>query len=164
MLGSLRGSFPDLLYKRTHLCIALVGNASDVDTSHIVAMGYSLCTGCAVYLAAHRPVAGLILTAPYANGDDLYNSMLPIFVGPMKLLERQKLPSDLYAPDVTCPALVFASRGDEMVPFSSSERLSTLFSGTVKLVSLEHAGHKEIFNADGVLEKIQQFLEEVAAR
>ncbi|MDR1778182.1 MAG: dienelactone hydrolase family protein [Clostridiales Family XIII bacterium] len=134
-----------------------------VDTERIVVMGYSLGTGCAVYLAAHRPVAGLILAAPYANGFDMYNNMLPIFHSPLKLLIKQKFPSDEYAPDVTCPVLVFASHADEAIPFASSERLSAIFSGDTELVELDSVLHDHIFSADGVFEKVQSFLEEIKA-
>ena len=135
-----------------------------VDSGHIVAMGYSLGTGSAVYLAANRPVAGLILATPYANGTDLYNGMLPIFHGPMKLLVRQKLPSDEYAPSVACPVLIIASRRDEAIPFSSSERLASLFNGDVEFIKLETALHNTIFQAEGVFDRVLKFLEGVAAQ
>jgi len=131
----------------------------NADAGHIVAMGYSLGTGSAVYMSANRPVAGLILAAPYANGYDLYNNVIPAFYGPAKALVRQKLPSDRYAPDVTCPVLVIAGRKDEVVPFSSSERLSALFSGDTELMALEHASHGSIFQTTGVMDKIKAFLE-----
>jgi len=134
----------------------------NVDSEQIVTMGYSLGTGSAVYLAAHRPVAGLILAAPYANGYDLYNGMLPIFVGPFKSLVKQKLPSDEYAPSVMCPALIIASRDDEMVPFASSERLSKLFSGSVEFVELNNVSHNGIFSEKDVYNKVQSFLESAA--
>lgn len=134
----------------------------NVESDRIVTMGYSMGTGSAVYLAANRHVAGIILAAPYANGNDLYNNMLPIFYGPMQLLVKQKIPSEEYAPDVSCPALVIASRSDEAVPFASSERLSELFSGDVDFMELDNAWHNEIFQADGVYDRVQNFLEEVA--
>jgi hypothetical protein len=134
-----------------------------VDSVRIVAMGFSLGTGSAVYLAAHRPVAGLILAAPYASGADLYNNLLPIFHGPLRLLIRQRLPSDEFAPDVTCPVLIIASRGDEIIPFSSSERLAPLFPGDVDFMELSHARHNLIFHTDGVYARIQSFLEGAAA-
>ena len=133
-----------------------------VDESRIVAMGYSLGTGSAVYLAANRPVAGLILAAPYASGYDLYNGMLPIFHGPLRLLVRQKLPSDEYAPEATCPVLIIASRGDEIIPFSSSEWLSKLFPGNVEFMRLETSLHNNIFQTEGVFDRVQSFLEEVS--
>ena len=129
-----------------------------VDADRIVAMGFSLGTGCAVHLAANRPVAGLILAAPYANGYDLYNNVLPIFFGPMRLLVRQKLPSDEYAPAVAAPALVIASRRDEAIPFVSSERLSRLLGGDAAFVALNDALHNEIFEAEGVWAEVRAFL------
>jgi len=129
-----------------------------VDADRIVAMGFSLGTGSAVYLAANRPVAGLIIVAPYANGYDLYNNVLPIFHGPMRLLVRQKFPSDQHAPGVTCPVLLIASRGDEIIPFSSSERLGAMFYGDVNFVVLDNVRHNGIFGARGVLDSIQRFL------
>jgi len=134
-----------------------------VDSNRIVAMGYSLGTGSAVYLAANRPVAGLIIAAPFANGYDLYNNVLPIFRGPVRLLVRQKFPSDEHAPDVTSPVLVIASRRDEIVPFSSSEQLSRLFPGEVDFMILDDARHNDIFQAEGVFDRVEAFLEKVAS-
>lgn len=133
----------------------------NVDSDRVVAMGFSLGTGSAVYLAANRPVAGLILAAPFANGHDLFNNVLPIFRGPLRLLVRQNLPSDRYAPYVTSPVLIIASRGDEIIPFSSSERLSRLFPGDVDFMGLDRARHNDIFQAGGVFNRIRSFLEGV---
>lgn len=133
------------------------------DPSRIVTTGFSLGTGPAVYLAAHRPVAGLVLNAPYASGHDLYNGMLPIFIGPMRLLERQRLPSEQYAPAVNCPVLIVASRGDEFVPFSSSERLAALFAGGAERMTLDDVPHNNILDEPGVYDRISAFLREVRA-
>jgi hypothetical protein len=127
-------------------------------------MGFSLGTGSVVYLAAHRPVAGAILVSPYANGYDLYNNVLPMFFGPMRALVRQKLPSDEFAPDVTCPVLIIASRRDEIVPFSSSERLALLFPGDVDFMALDSALHNDMFRAEGVFDRIRRFLEWTAGQ
>jgi fermentation-respiration switch protein FrsA (DUF1100 family) len=129
-----------------------------VDNNRISVMGFSIGTGSAVYLAAHRNVSGLILAAPYANGYDLYNNLLPIFFGPMRVLVRQKLPSDSFAPDIDAPVLVIASKNDEIIPFKSSERLSQLFSGPVTFYPLEHARHNDIFNEAGIYLQIVDFL------
>ncbi|MDR0465069.1 MAG: hypothetical protein LBG94_08160, partial [Treponema sp.] len=89
------------IYERSLALFDYASLLPNVDSSRIVTMGYSLGTGSAVYLAANRPVAGLILAAPYANGYDIYNNILPVFKGPLKLLVKQKLPSDKYASLVT---------------------------------------------------------------
>ena len=129
-----------------------------VDESRIVAMGYSLGTGSATYLAANRPVSGLMLATPYANGYDLYNNVLPIFYGPMRLLVKQKLPSENYAPSASCPVLIIASVSDETIPYSSSERLRALFPGDVDFMTLDDVSHNSIFQADGVFDRVQSFL------
>ena len=82
----------------------------------------------------------------------------------MRLLVRQKLPSDEYAPLVTVPVLVIASRNDEAVPFSSSERLARLFPGEVDFIVLENTLHNYIFQADGVFDRVKSFLEWVAVQ
>ena len=131
----------------------------NVDNSRIVIMGYSLGTGSAVYLAANRPVAGLILATPFARGYDLYNNVIPIFFGPMRMLVRQKLPSEEFAPYITCPVLIIASRDDEIIPFSSSERLASLFPGYVDFMILDNVRHNDIFQAGEVFGRVQSFLE-----
>ncbi|MCL2076970.1 MAG: dienelactone hydrolase family protein [Oscillospiraceae bacterium] len=135
-----------------------------VDGERIAVMGYSLGTGGAVYLAANRPVTGLILVAPYANGYDLYNNALPIFHGALKILARHKFVSDKHAPNVDCPILVIASKADEIVPFESSKRLAKLFPGgleAVEFFEIENVLHNDIFSLYGVYDSIQAFLERI---
>ena len=130
-----------------------------VDSERIVVKGFSLGTGAAVYLAANRPVAGLILAAPFAAGHDLYNNVLPIFRGPLRRLVNQRFPSYEHAPNVLCPVLVIASRNDEIIPFSSSERLAGLFPGDVDFMILDNERHNFIFQGSGVFNRVQSFLE-----
>jgi len=131
----------------------------NVDSSRIVIMGFSLGTGSAVYLAGNRPVAGLIIAAPFASGYDLYNNVFPIFHGPLRLMVRQKFPSYEAAPSVTSPVLIMASRSDEIIPFASSARLSEMFAGEVDFIVLEDERHNYMFDAEGIFERVQEFLE-----
>jgi pimeloyl-ACP methyl ester carboxylesterase len=147
------------MYEQALAVFDYAATLPNVDSSRIAAMGYSLGTGSAVYLAVNRPVAGLILATPYANGYDLYNGVLPIFRGPLRMLVRQKLPSDQFAPYVKCPVLIIASRSDEIIPFSTSERLSKLFPCNVDFMKLDNALHNYIFQAEGVFDRVQSFLE-----
>ena len=127
--------------------------------SKIIAGGYSIGTGPAVYLAAHRETGGLFLLAPFANGYDLYNSVLPIFHGPLRLLVRNPFPSDQYAKKITSPALLLASRNDEIISFRSSERLNGYFAGESTLVLLDNLRHNEIFFNAAALNSVRNFLE-----
>jgi pimeloyl-ACP methyl ester carboxylesterase len=136
----------------------------DVDPANIVAMGYSLGTGCANYLAANREVTGLVLVSPYESGYDLYNNVLPIFYGAMRHIVKQKLPSDEFAPMVAAPVLMFASKEDEVIPYESSQRLSELFPSLDEFVTVDWPYHIGMFNANGVYAKIQAFLEAAKLR
>ena len=136
-------------------------NLPFVDDARIVVMGFSIGTGSAVYMAANRPVAATILLTPFANGYDLYNNLLPIFHGPMRLLVRQKLPSDLHAPNITAPTLIIASRDDEIIPFASSQRLADLVGGEMTFVGIDGTSHNGMFVDTIVLEEVQLFLDDM---
>ena len=126
--------------------------------SEVIAAGYSIGTGPAVYLAAQRDVSGLILLAPFANGFDLYNSVLPIFHGPLRLLVRNPFPSDQFASTITIPALLVASRHDEVIPFASPERLNKTFAGETTFVILTGVGHTAIMFNQITLDNIKAYL------
>jgi len=132
-----------------------------VDANRIIIGGFSIGTGPAAYLAANRDVDGLFLLAPYASGHDLYNSVLPIFHGPMRLLVKSKFPSYKYAPSITAPVLIVASKDDELVPFASSERLTTFFRSELTFVTLSGVKHNSIFYSKTVLDSIRSFLESI---
>ena len=129
--------------------------------SQIIVAGYSLGTAPAVYLAAHREVDGLFLLAPFANVYDLFNNVLPIFHGPLRLLARHKFYSDRYAQMVNIPVLLVASRDDEIVPFASAERLNSRFAGETNFVTLygvRHVRHNEILFHRDSLESVREYL------
>ena len=128
--------------------------------SQVIAGGYSIGTGPAAYLAAHREVAGLFLLAPFSNSYDLYNSALPVFYGPMRLLVRHRFLSDACAREVRVPALVMASRDDEVVPFASSERLNSNLEQST-FVPLDGVDHNSILYDRAALESIKAYLETI---
>ena len=127
--------------------------------SGVIAGGYSIGTGPATYLAAHREVAGLFLLAPFANSYDLYNSVLPIFYGPLRLAVKHKFLSDEYAQAVRVPALVAASRDDEVIPFASSETLYSRLGGESIFIPLTGVGHGSFLFNRTVLDGIEAYLE-----
>jgi len=129
------------------------------DVSRIIVGGYSIGTGPAVYLAANREVDGLFLLSPYANGYDLYNSALPIFYGPLRLLVRYKFPSDAYAKAIDIPVLVVASRDDEVIPFRSTEQLHGALNEESIFVTLSDVPHNSVFSHQTTLDSIRAYLD-----
>ena len=132
-----------------------------VDEGRIIIGGLSIGTGPAMYLAANRTSAGLFLLTPFASGYDLYNNVLPIFRGPLRLLVRHKFMSEVYAASVTAPVLIVASQADEIVPFHSSEKLAESFPENPTFITLSGVGHNDVMNNIVTLQSIQYFLESI---
>lgn len=92
-----------------------------VAPNHIVVMGRSLGSGVATYLAAHRPVRGVILITPFDSIAAVAQKLYPFL--PIRLLLRHPFPSDTFAPRITAPALILAAEHDALIPPAHAERL-----------------------------------------
>ena len=88
-------------------------------------------------------------------------SALPVFYGPMRLLVRHKFLSDTCARAVRVPALVVASRDDEVIPFASSEKLNNRLGGGSTFVPLDGVDHNSILYDRTALESIRVYLETI---
>jgi pimeloyl-ACP methyl ester carboxylesterase len=109
----------------------------------VVVIGRSLGTGAAVWVASQRPVARLVLVTPFDSLGDAAAAQYPFF--PVRWLLRDKFESWRYAPQVTAPTRIVVAGADEIVPRSSSDRLSTRFrKGVSSYVVVPRAGHNNI--------------------
>jgi len=66
---------------------------------------------------------------------------------PNKLLTmvlKYPLRTDLWISDVSCPVYLFHGTKDDIVPYSSSERLLTLIKAEKKLVAIPGGGHNNL--------------------
>lgn len=130
-----------------------------IRSCNVFIIAYSMGTGPAVYAASRCTCDGLVLIAPYASSDDLYNSVTNIFHGPMRSLLSYHMDTYKYASDVDEPALIIASKSDRRVAFESSQRLAAYFHGSVSMVTLDNISHGDLPSAPGTLDAISQFLE-----
>ena len=133
----------------------------DVDANRIVLFGFSMGTGVANYVAANRTAAGLVLFAPYADGYDLYNTMVPVFVGPLRALVAFKMESVRFAESVQVKPIIFSSIDDKMVPFASSERLASAYPAGCEFTRLQGFGHNGYWGSGDVLLRVSQYIAEV---
>jgi len=133
----------------------------DVDANRIVQFGFSMGTGVANYVASNRTTAGLVLFAPYADGYDLYNTMVPVFYGPLRALVAFKMESVKFAESIGLKPLIFSSVDDEMVPIASSERLSAAFPAGCEFVKMQGFGHNGYWSSDDVLLRVSKYIAEV---
>lgn len=132
--------------------------SEDYSCSRIVIMGYSLGTGPAVYAASECGCDDLILLSPYYSSADLYNTVTPIFYGPLKSVLGFNMETYEYAADVSVSPMVVASRSDRRVPFISTEKLSGCFPSGCDLRILSDVEHGAIPSVPAVLQLIDERL------
>src|SRR5204862_439295 len=89
--------------------------------SKIAVFGESLGTGPAVALARDRPVAGVLLNAPYASVRRLFELRgLPI---PYRWLMKDPFDSEALVGGVTAPLLILHGTDDPAIPVAEAHRL-----------------------------------------
>ena len=130
-----------------------------VDPDNIVIMGYSIWTWIATYCASNNKVNWLILIAPYDNAINLYNSVLNIFYGPMKLLAKYRFDSLSYAKNVDSEVQIITSYDDEIINYKLSQNLLEGFKRHKDIVILDNwVNHNNYFHQGKVLDTIKEYL------
>ena len=119
--------------------------------------GESLGTGVAIALAAERPVARVVLEAPFLSAMHIAQGAYP-FV-PVRLLMKDTFRSDLRVPKVTAPILILHGDRDPVVPISSGEQLYKLIQSPKRFVRVPGGGHDNL-GTFGISEAVAGFLEQ----
>jgi fermentation-respiration switch protein FrsA (DUF1100 family) len=108
-----------------------------------VAIGFSVGTGVAAHLAAHRPLAGAILVTPF---DDLarvaadHYSWLPV-----RLLFRHPMNSAARLKNSTVPVAIVAAGRDTLILPRRTEALRPAVANLVFDRTIRDAGHNDIY-------------------
>ena len=107
-------------------------------------LGESLGTGVATYLAAQgkelgRPIAGMLLLAPYNNMSDVAQCHMRIF--PTRWLVWDKYPSDKYLKHYAGPVGFLVAGQDRVIPKHFGLRLYESYQGPKRLWEFPEAGH-----------------------
>ncbi len=114
----------------------------DVEPARIVVIGRSLGSGVAVYLAAERPLAGVVLVTPYDSLQAVAQRHYPY--APVSLLLRHRFDSIGRAPGISVPALMLAARRDDVVPVAHAQALFSKWAGPKTWREFAQAGHNDI--------------------
>lgn len=122
----------------------------------IIVYGESLGSGVAVQVAARRPIAALVLEAPYTTMRDLVRYRFR-FV-PAYAFVKDEFNSMRHIENVTAPLLVVHSLGDDVIPIAFGHWLYNAAPGEKKFLRVRGAGHYGLFRA-GAWPKIRDFLE-----
>jgi hypothetical protein len=124
----------------------------------IYVFGRSLGSGVAVQLAAQRPIAGVILVAPFDSLVELGKRYYPFL--PVSWMLKHRFDSVSLAPAIRSPLLCIVATADEIIPAEHSKRLYDAWGGEKRWVGLEGAGHNSTDDAANYWPSIRKFLGE----
>jgi hypothetical protein len=128
--------------------------------SRLVIFGESLGTAVAIALAAERPVAGVILDAPFTSAVAIGAAAYPF--APVRLLTKDQWRSDQRIARINAPVLVLHGDKDPIVSIRFGEALFALANEPKRMVRFADGGHVNLddFGAANVVKK---FLAEMPA-
>ena len=123
----------------------------------IYVFGRSLGSGVAVQLAAQRPVAGVILVAPFDSLVEVGKRLYPFL--PVGWMLKHRFDSAALAPKLKAPLLCIVASHDEIVPAEHAKRLYDAWGGPKQWIGLDGAGHNSTDNAANYWPSITRFLQ-----
>ena len=124
--------------------------------ARVALMGRSLGSGVAVYLAAQRPVAGVILVSPYDSIESVAQAIYPYL--PIGLMLRHRFDSIARAPRIAAPLLCLVASADRVIPRRHSERLYAAWGGPRQWREIGPAEHDSIADTADYWRAIAAFL------
>jgi fermentation-respiration switch protein FrsA (DUF1100 family) len=129
--------------------------ASRYAAERIVLWGESLGTGVAVALAAERPVARMVLEAPFSAAVDVAALAYPF--APVRWLMKDQFRSDLRIGKVAVPVLILHGDRDNIIPIALGERLYALAAAPKRFVRIAGGEHENL-GTFGAVEAATTFL------
>ena len=120
---------------------------SGVTPDRIVLYGHSLGSGVAADLAANVDAAGLILSSPFTSMVAMAQRLVPIL--PASLLLRDRYDTVGKIDDVRMPITIIHGVKDALIPFTMGKRVHARAAGCKTLVTLENAGHNNVWARGG---------------
>jgi hypothetical protein len=133
----------------------------DIDPKHIIPTGWSIGGGVAIDLAHRRSVAGVATFSAFTSMSAMARHVIPIL--PVSLFLQHKFDNQAKIGDLTVPIFLAHGTHDEIIPFWMNARLAAAAKAPVTVVSVEGAGHNDIFDVGGseLMQKFGQFIETI---
>jgi len=130
--------------------------ARRADVGRLAVMGRSLGSGVAVHLAAHRPVAGVILVSPYDSVESVAKGVYPFL--PIGLMIKHRFDSLSQALQIKAPLLCLVASDDRVIPRPHSERLYAAWGGAKQWREIRPSAHDSVADAPEYWRAIADFL------
>jgi fermentation-respiration switch protein FrsA (DUF1100 family) len=134
------------LYEAAESAYATLTSRPEVDPTRIFVYGRSLGTAVACWIAARRPVAGLVLESPFTNARDMSRQSYGLFP---RFVLRLKLDNLEQVRRVRAPVLIFHGTADRLVPLAMGRRVAAAAQPPAELVELAGATHNTTYEMGG---------------
>jgi fermentation-respiration switch protein FrsA (DUF1100 family) len=131
--------------------------ASRYPVERIALWGESLGTGVAIALAAEKPVARMVLDAPFTSTLDVASASYPFL--PVRYLMKDQFRSDLRITNVKVPVLIMHGDADRIIPIRYGERLYAMIPGEKRMARFP-GGHHVALDGLGGADTALKFLGE----
>jgi uncharacterized protein len=128
-----------------------------VDPKSIILYGESLGSGVAARIATERPVAGLILDAPYTSVVELAARAYPYL--PVRALLQDRYETDQVIAQVKAPVLILHGERDWVIPVAMGRALARLANEPKRLVLFPNGGHSDLYiNGNNALDAVRDWV------
>jgi len=129
-------------------------------SQNIIAVGFSLGTAIAAYLARHRPVTGLILVTPFDSLEALARELY--WWAPVGLLLRHRMPTLEFVRGALAPTAVIVADHDKVACRRGAARSVAGRSATWSLRTID-AGHNDLYDHPDFTEAMREALAAIEA-
>lgn len=116
-------------------------------------MGHSYGAGIATYLASVKKCEALILLASYRDLSDLYNKIIPIFWGPLKVFISNNIKVSEYAKNVNCNTYIISSTSDKTLNANLQRKVKICFNNA-QMKIFEGIKHEDYLIDENVIQYI----------
>jgi fermentation-respiration switch protein FrsA (DUF1100 family) len=100
----------------------------------------------------------LLLESPFYSMADVAKSRFPIL--PVKLLLRYKFPTYRFIKDVTSPIVIFHGTDDDIVPYTSAEKLAKLIANkNLTFIAIKKGSHNDLMSYGAYSTEIERILQ-----
>lgn len=129
--------------------------------ARLAVVGISIGTGPAAHLAAHRPLAGLVLVSPFDSLEALARQHYPW--APIRLLLRHRISILDVAGAIEPPTAVVTAERDTIIPARRSEPVRQALPNLVFDHTIAGAGHNDMFGRAEFVNAMRTALDNVLA-
>jgi uncharacterized protein len=130
------------LYKDADAAYQYLVTTKSIDPRTIISYGQSLGTAVAANLAAHRPVAAVILEAPFPSASALARKLFWFLPG-IELLVRGQLNTTANLNKSSAPLLIVHCTQDPVIPYQFGQAVYNAAPESKQFLSVEGLCHEE---------------------